>query len=263
MRKLAIAAAALAVSGSAYAADMPLLKAPPKAAAPPSWSGFYIGVNGGYDWGHTDTGLVISGGGFFAGTAGPATIQSSSNQIQNSGGLAGGQVGYLLQLGSVVAGIEGSFDWFRAKGSASVTSLNIPAAGNTIAINETADAQWLALVTARVGYDLGAWYPYLTGGMAVASLKYTHSYLDNIPPAFASNASLTQTQQGVTGGGGIEYRFDGHWSLRGEYLYIRFNDVNGSVPVINTTTGLPTGNTFAHKATFTENIGRAALSYKF
>src|SRR5450631_411138 len=105
MRKLAIVAAALALSGSAYAADMPLLKAPPMAAAP-SWTGWYIGVNGGGVWGRSDPGLALAsnaGGGLALGDFGAITALTSA-PMNNSGGLAGGQVGYLLQSGSVVGG---------------------------------------------------------------------------------------------------------------------------------------------------------------
>ena len=56
MRKLVIAAAALAFTGTAQAADMPMLKAPPMAVAAPNWTGLYIGVNGGWASGVTDTG---------------------------------------------------------------------------------------------------------------------------------------------------------------------------------------------------------------
>jgi outer membrane immunogenic protein len=264
MRRLLIA---FCLSGvglvNAFAGDLPP-KAPPMVApAAPSWTGWYVGINGGGAWGETSSGISIGGGGFFAGAAGPAVIAGSSNSINNSGGLAGGQIGYLLQSGLVVFGVEGSFDWFRANGSASRTVVNIPAAGNAIALNESVNADWLALLTARVGFDLGAWYPYITGGLAVANLKYTHSYLDNIPPVFASNASLSQSKAGIAGGVGVEYRFDGHWSLRGEWMYMQFSGVDGTALVINTVTGLPTGNTFHHQATFYENIGRAALSYKF
>ena len=56
MRKLLVATAVLAalVGTPAFAADMaaPVYKAPPPAAPMFSWTGFYIGLNGGYGWGH-------------------------------------------------------------------------------------------------------------------------------------------------------------------------------------------------------------------
>jgi outer membrane immunogenic protein len=43
---LAATATLFLFAGSAYAADMPL-KAPPAAAPAPTWTGWYIGINGG------------------------------------------------------------------------------------------------------------------------------------------------------------------------------------------------------------------------
>jgi outer membrane immunogenic protein len=66
-------AALLLASQAASAADM-AVKAPPKAAPPPTWTGFYVGLNGGIGWGQskqTDTFGATSGwynqDGIFAG----------------------------------------------------------------------------------------------------------------------------------------------------------------------------------------------------
>src|SRR5258705_13303040 len=48
-RYLLSTVSALAVSGAASAADLPL-KAPPPAAAVVSWTGFYLGAHGGVAW---------------------------------------------------------------------------------------------------------------------------------------------------------------------------------------------------------------------
>ena len=42
----------IALSGSALAADLPVVKVAPALAA--SWAGFYLGVHGGYGWGRDD-----------------------------------------------------------------------------------------------------------------------------------------------------------------------------------------------------------------
>jgi outer membrane immunogenic protein len=46
MTRVLLAATLLLFAGSAYAADMPL-KAPPAAPPAPTWTGWYIGINGG------------------------------------------------------------------------------------------------------------------------------------------------------------------------------------------------------------------------
>jgi outer membrane immunogenic protein len=58
MKKLLTLAAAIAISAplSAYAADLPMAPPPPPRApafvppAPFTWTGFYVGINGGYSW---------------------------------------------------------------------------------------------------------------------------------------------------------------------------------------------------------------------
>ena len=50
MKRFLLAAGLLALTGGAHAADLPV-KAPPIVAPAPSWTGWYIGVNGGGAWG--------------------------------------------------------------------------------------------------------------------------------------------------------------------------------------------------------------------
>jgi outer membrane immunogenic protein len=93
MKKVLLAALMAGAASSAMAADLPTRKAPPAPqvyAAPPvfSWTGFYVGVNGGWGGG--------SGGGDFD---------------SPTGGLVGGTVGYNYQVGQFVGGLEGDWDW--------------------------------------------------------------------------------------------------------------------------------------------------------
>jgi outer membrane immunogenic protein len=93
MKKVLLAALMAGAASSAMAADLPTRKAPPAPqvyAAPPvfSWTGFYVGVNGGWGGG--------AGGGDFG---------------SPTGGLVGGTVGYNYQVGQFVGGLEGDWDW--------------------------------------------------------------------------------------------------------------------------------------------------------
>jgi len=302
MRKLVIAAAALGFTGTAYAADMPLLKAPPMMAAP-SWTGFYIGVNGGGGWGTSETGL----GYILGGTAAPipaafdnvtpngaqaglcssaqcqalnriAVVNAASNTLNPSGGMAGGQVGYLLQQGSVVGGLEAAFDWSGVKQSV-LSNSAYPAgvaAGLPFSFNERVSSTWLFTFLGRVGFDLGAWYPYATAGLAVADIKYANAFSDPNSPAgivapvvtgpFAGAISIDQVKAGIAAGGGLEWRFDNHWSLRGEYLFISFGGVSGIGTICQVAGGcgsLATAVSVIHNASFQENVARAFLSYKW
>jgi outer membrane immunogenic protein len=93
MKKILLAALLAGVASSASAADLPTHKAAPAPApyyAPQafSWTGFYIGANGGWAGG--------SGGGDFG---------------SPTGGLIGGTVGYNYQVNQFVVGLESDLDW--------------------------------------------------------------------------------------------------------------------------------------------------------
>lgn len=93
---LVLALGSAGTSGSAVAADM-ALKAPPAAAAPCAWCGFYAGVNGGGAW--FDDGAAIAnetnaGVPFISGTW-PGT--GNFGDLRGSGGFGGGQIGYNWQ----------------------------------------------------------------------------------------------------------------------------------------------------------------------
>jgi outer membrane immunogenic protein len=129
MRKLILLLATLVSSGSAFAADLPL-KAPPPAVPPSfSWTGFYIGANGGYGW--QDPTALFTGNDFLSngltcgGTLGGTCVPPISFGI--SGVFGGLQGGYNWQVNQRwVLGVEADFDWSRIRGTGSA---NVPLTG--------------------------------------------------------------------------------------------------------------------------------------
>src|SRR5262245_52932179 len=85
------------------AADLPRMpvKAVPAVAPAFSWTGCYVGVHGGYAWGHTKW--------FERGR------QFAEHDID--GGLVGGQAGCNFQHERLVLGIEGQASWADLKGN--------------------------------------------------------------------------------------------------------------------------------------------------
>jgi outer membrane immunogenic protein len=141
MKKFLLASLLAGVATSAFASDLPTSKAPPvpvPAYAPAfSWTGFYIGVNGGY-------GTGINGGDFG----------------NPSGGLVGGTVGYNYQISQFVLGVEGDWDW------ADLTRSGVNAAG---VYNTKIDDLFTA--RARAGYTIDRALFYVTGGYAGADTQ--------------------------------------------------------------------------------------------
>ena len=261
------AAAFLACLSGVRAADMPLKAVP--VAPPPTWTGFYIGINGGGAWGTVDPDARDAGpDSIFAGGNVPAVLAGASQNFHASGGLAGGQIGYLFQGGSTIVGIEASFDWTDLKGTASNGPTVYPVTPpTTFSWNLNGKSDWLATFTGRIGYDMGSWYPYVTTGAAVAHLKYNTTYVDTFYP-FTSVNNFSKDSLGWVLGTGAEMRFWQHWMLRGEYLHMDFASPGGlgrlaCTPGVGNCVGRGFSTNFLMNAHFTEDIVRAALSYKF
>ena len=211
MKKLwLIAVAGLALSTSAaFAADLgqPLYKAPPPPPPPPSWTGFYIGANGGWGF-NRDTGELFCE----VAACRDAPIGSI---VKPNGGLAGGQIGYNWQSGNIVVyGIEADIQWADIKDTASV--FTGPALVDTYTASNKLD--WFGTVRGRLG--ITPWNQaliYVTGGLIYGQEKVAAS-LESPPGVFSVNSDST-TRTGGTVGVGVEYLFTPNFSGKIEGLW--------------------------------------------
>jgi len=201
---------ALAMSMPVWAADLPVNTRPsPLVAAPFSpWSGFYLGLNGGGAWGKSRFDLPLA--------------LTSTGDFNTSGGLVGGTVGFNWQIGAVVFGVEGDFDWASIKGSATcgtpaVTSCQGLWLPTMLATNDS----WLATVRGRLGFaGYGGWLFYATGGGAFGDAKMA------VTGPFAFTGSQSVTKAGWTAGGGVEFSPTPNWSVKAEYLHVDLGTAN-------------------------------------
>src|SRR5215469_5296862 len=119
-----VIASALSVAsfGSASAADLaakPYVKAPPPPPPVFSWTGFYIGINGGGGSSHNCWDLVND-----AGVVVPAETEGCHNA---TGGTIGGQIGYRWEFNNWVVGVEGQGNWADFRGGNDSLVFNNPA----------------------------------------------------------------------------------------------------------------------------------------
>ena len=212
-------AAGFVASSAASAADLPR-KAAPYAPAyyAPVWSGFYAGVNAGYGWASTN-------------------ITNSTGSSNLNGFVYGGQVGYNWQAGNLVYGLEGDMQGSSQKRSDTGTI-------GGIAFTVDQKLPWFATARGRLGYAMGPWMLYATGGAAWVNYKLTVS-------ALGASASDNSTKAAFTVGGGVEWMMMQNWSAKLEYLYIDTG---------NTTTTL-FGTTFSGRAK--DNVVRVGLNSHF
>jgi outer membrane immunogenic protein len=228
---LAFALTGIAALASANAADLavkaPVYKAPPVPVF--SWTGFYIGVQGGGAWGDS----VQS---FTSGT---------TDRYNISGGEAGGTLGYNWEfMPHVVLGIEADYSWAHISGTgASSATYNC----GTICAT-TVDS--FGTVRGRLGYAFDNHVLlYGTGGWAFGRIN------SNLNGFTAAN-----DRSGWAAGAGIEYAFDPHWSVKAEYLRANFDSAvwtNASVPGVIGCAGI----SCSTDAKF--NVVRAGVNYKF
>ena len=205
MKKFLLATVALvALAAPAAAADLaarPYTKAPPPMLPPLyDWSGFYIGVNGGWGSSRKCWDLVVPG----FGTA-PEGCHDAT------GGTAGGQIGYRWQAGTWVFGLEGQGNWADFKGS------NLSQQFLGVTNQSRIDA--FGLFTGQVGYAWNNVLLYVKGGGAVVADRYRTFFAGAL-----ASSSNDDTHWGGTVGAGLEYGFAPNWSAGIEYDHLFMQD---------------------------------------
>jgi outer membrane immunogenic protein len=179
-----IAVAAQAANAADMSARRPL---PPQAVvkAPPpifNWSGFYVGVHGGYGWGNSSYDATAAGTSF-----------------NTDGWLLGALAGVNYQVGQTVWGIEADINWSDFSGG--------DACGGVTCNTEV---PWFGTLRGRLGYAADRFMPYITGGLAYGKVEA------NVPGIGGGS----DTRFGWTAGVGAEYAFAPNMSWKTEYLYV-------------------------------------------
>jgi outer membrane immunogenic protein len=227
----------IALTGFAFAADMPL-KAPPPPMAPAfSWTGLYVGAQVGYAWAR-DNGSIENPGV-------PVAILFPFT-VDMTGVIGGGHIGYNMQFNQWVIGVEGSVDGTDLKSAFTVGVCPL------FCGNATTKLGLQSSVRGRVGVAFDRILLYATGGVAFADIKNTYD-----TTAFGGGfASIDKTHTGWTAGGGLAYAVTNNWSLRAEYRYSDF----GSFIDKSSVAFFPATNLNRH---VTESQAQAGVSYKF
>ena len=261
-RILLIGTSIIALAVPAMAADLPV-KAPPPVLAPlPTWTGFYLGLNGGYSFGRSSRELN-----FVSATG--ATIIPPGGGITTGGtdlegGLFGGQIGYNWQTANWVLGIETDIQWANQRGSRAFSGV-IPLAGGGVLTGAVVDQklEWFGTFRGRGGFLVGqAALLYVTGGLAYGSLQ-TDVALAGLTAAgvpIGATASGDSTRVGWTVGGGVEWKFRPGWSAKIEYLYMELENTSNNL-FLTSPAGTGIGANLTSRVT--DNIIRAGVNYQF
>jgi outer membrane immunogenic protein len=213
-----------------------------------NWTGFYLGLNVGGQFGHSED---RDRDGYS--TADPGNKWG----YDESGVIAGGQVGYNYQWNWLVLGIEADGGYMNLDGRG-VSKYDARVFGSDT--HGETDSDFYTTIRGRLGFAFGHWLFYATGGGI--GVNYETRVIDDcdVSPCGDNliDAHKTEFNWGWTGGGGVEYMFNCHWTAKAEYLRYELDDQNFSgVAVFG-------GGTFHFTGIGTAgNIIRAGLNYKF
>jgi outer membrane immunogenic protein len=229
----------IALTGSAFAADLPVKAAPMAPVMAPvfSWTGFYIGGHVGGVWGRDDGSITNPGV--------PVAINLPFT-INAQNVIGGGHAGFNVQVSQFVFGVEGSVDWTGLRKSFVVGVCPL------FCGNATTKTDYQAAFVGRAGIAFDRLLLYGSGGVAFTNITNTY----DTTPFGGGFASISQDRTGWTAGAGLEYAVTNNWLVRGEYRYTDF----GNFVDKSSVAFFPATNVNRH---LTENQAQIGLSYKF
>ncbi|MBQ1203851.1 MAG: outer membrane beta-barrel protein, partial [Loktanella sp.] len=125
-----------------------------------------------------------------------------------TGGTYGIHAGYMHDLGAIVLGGEIAYDLTTMK-------VTYQDGLDGVVLDGKSEVESILRLTARVGYDAGAFLPYITGGVVRADISRD-----------IAGASATQRIDGDVYGAGIVYRLRDSILIGGEVLQHKFYETD-------------------------------------
>jgi len=245
------------IGGPAMSADLPT-KAPAPVLARPAcaqFGGFYLGGHAGFGW-QRSTYEDTNGYGQTVDTGLPRSAVVTDENF-----LAGVQGGYNWQQNCKVVGFEADWSWSNLKASNTFTDGD-PTAIDTI--NLESRLRWFGTARVRGGVVVDNILVYVTGGLAYAKFDRSVSFNQDSPLASAVFTS-DKVRWGWTVGAGAEWQWANNWSLKGEFLYMNFQDSDYPIPVVTingATFGNP-GSAYSIKNQDEVWVARLGVNYRF
>lgn len=272
----ALCALAIGTAAPGAAADLRTPSYRSAATVCCDWTGYYVGFNLGAIKDGTSTtetwvwnqvfspNAIISAFAPFPTIGGLTTPWTTSYHHASTGFLGGLQWGYNWQIGGVVLGLEGDWNWSSEKdtystggtlpsvftGGAATSAVSVGTSNLGWTSEEKID--WLTTWRARLGWAHNSYIMwYLTGGVAWAKIE--NNYLLGSNPSVAggvfggaggnalvgigvATGNFNTTKVGWVLGGGVEASMwklfgwgDNNWSMKLEYLYVNLGEVDNTI----------------------------------
>lgn len=273
------AALALAAIPPAGAADLPPRNQP---ASPPlifTWTGLYLGFNGGYAWAASDP-ITISTVNLYDSSTlkfGAASAAGATGTVaaRLDGFFFGGQLGYNWQFADrLIVGVEADVQGLGVRGGRGQNTV-YPAQRNGAAATSMKldrDLEFLGTARGRLGYAVApTLMAYATGGLAYGGANLSGGVSQNLSPGLLLSDTVRGDHfdilTGWTVGGGVEMALTRNLSGKLEYLYYDLGQLWLSNPSLHhdnlvTQATVVADATSAHTR-YSGHILRAGLNYRF
>jgi len=178
---------------------------------PASWSGVYFGLHSGYAWTDSDATFLFT--------------PTQGYGVAHDAPVVGGQIGIQVQFGQLVVGVEGNLT-SAFRNDPGVTLCPNP----TLLCTERFDDAFT--VGGRLGWAIGKYMPYATGGYANAGFSHESvAAFTGLP-----NLQSRDRHPGWYVGGGVDYMIAPSWTFGIEYRHYELDDV---ISVPHTPQGVP------------------------
>ncbi len=248
-----------------------------------AWTGFYVGINGGYAWGNSSVAYRANDPAALAGTCGGGGAPGPKGQcitsvdFRRDGAVAGGQFGFNWQVNSHwLVGAEADYQWSNLDGQVSSSFRLGNVGATTMAVGQTVES--FGTVRARAGVLLAPpLLLYGTGGFAFGQVHENlsvpagaskgltaggFSYACTIGTAcFAGSAS--QTLLGWSAGAGAEYAITSNLIFRTELLYVHLSAPTVTVAATAVAAGTAPASFAAGFSSVYFAVMRGGLNYRF
>ena len=216
-KQLFVALLALTI-GSVFAGPVAISSKESKAVVQPvekecTWTGFYIGAHGGYSFGDN---LDLH-----EGLEKESTVEDGTGfDLDQDGAIYGGQIGVNWQINS----------WFVTGGEVALSgtdisdSQTVSSDGGDEVNKAHFSSDWVVDVKLRIGVSFmhNHLLAYATGGPSFARFHYDNHQVNTGPERWHAE----EGRVGGLAGGGLEYAFNCHWSIRLEYDHYYFGSDN-------------------------------------
>jgi outer membrane immunogenic protein len=191
-------------------------------------------------------------------------VTPSGLSLDDSGFIGGGQIGYNVQAGALVWGVEADISYLGIDTTNSF--IGNPVLGTRLQTSAALEYGAFGTVRGRLGFlATPDFLIFATGGLAVADVTTRASVTALEAPGLAWSGETNETKVGYTVGFGGEYAFTPNMTFKLEYMYFDLGDqtttANGNAAVRSI--GALNGIDYVNKVDLDGSIVRAGLNFKF